>query len=542
MKQQSTDRLLTLGMALYSDKRSMERRVRGVFARKRSTKGTILLALMLALALALGSFTTACQPGQSVASNGNAVLASGGNALTSAGNALASGGNALASGGDALAADAETPHSTTREQVMQYRDLEFEENSAFAAPRIGNTVFTERGTWTVQQTTDNAAALEAQTSFLKIANAVFYTDYTVDDVTAIYYKDETGFRSDLWHIEANDGTLAGAVAAGTYDLISAECKTEVPDALHSSIADGVFANEQTGDSNLDSSAAVTRIAGILGESVVQSQASLQSYFNNTPYAWSLQEEVSFQLESGRWCAVIIYGDAALTPFSIGIFPDEDCLNETEYWRADLEWSESAIQLQHPQDFRKGEPGADDMPLADAYAFFYRLVNAAGDSYGGTEKVKEPNATFYIDYSGARENYWHLEGDNLSFDLTSKTGRMLNLIANSTIGFDLGLLEIPYAQMGNQAYLDATEAFFTALFGEGSVKEVQLNAVYDYHNCTLDPVMADGTSYEIMYRDGLIEQVTALLPIGQGSWKVVSNWLADWTYVNVETGETYVQEW
>ncbi len=534
MKQSRTDRLLTLGMALYTDKRAMERRVRGVFARKRSTKGTILLALMLALALALGSFTTACQPGQPVASNGNA--------LASGGNALASGGNALTSGGDASAADAEAPQSTTREEAMQYRDREFEENGAFAAPRISSTVFTERGTWTVQQTIDKAAALEAETSFLKIANAVFYTDYTVNDVTAIYYKDETGFRSDLWHIEANDGTLAGAVAAGTYDLISAECKTEVPDALHSSIADGVFMDAQTGDSKLDSSAAVTRIAGILGESVTQSKSSLQSYFNNTPYAWSLQEEVSFQLESGRWCAVIIYGDAALTPFSIGIFPDEDCLFEKEYWRADLDMSESAVQLQHPQDFRKGEPGAEDMPLADAYAFFYRLVNAAGDSFGGTVKVKEPNATFYIDYSGARENYWHLEGDNMSFDLTSKTGRMLNLKANSTIGFDLGLLEIPYAQMGNQAYLDATEAFFTALFGEGSVKEVQLNAVYDYHYCTVDPVMADGTIYEIMYCDGLVQEANAFVSLEPGTFKMVPNWLADWTYVNTETGETFVQEW
>ena len=512
MKQSRTDRLLTLGMALYTDKRAMERRVRGIFARKRSTKATVLIALLLVCALAFGGFTTACQPGQTTATNGNAAPAS-------AGNALASGGNALASGGNAVDVDADAQSNagqgTTREQVMQYRDYEFEENGAFAAPRIGNTVFTERGTWTVQKNADKAAALEAQNSFLKIANAVFYTDYTVDDVTATYYKDETGFRADLWHIAANDGTLVGAVKAGTYDFISAQCKTEVPDALHSSIADGVFRNEQTGDSNLDSSAAETRIAGILGEGVVQSKDALLSYFNNTPYAWAMQEQISFQLESGRWCAVNLYGDAALTPFSIGIFPDEDCLFETEYWRADLDMSESAVQLQHPQDFRKGEPGADDMSVEDAYAFFYRLIELAGDAFGGTEKVQEPNATFYIDYSGARENYWHLEGDNLSFDLTSKTGRMLNLKANNTIGFDIGLLDIPYAEMGNQAYLDATKKLFNGLFGEGSVKEVQLNAVYDYHYCTVDPVMADGTSYEIMYCDGLVEEVTALLPISRG---------------------------
>ncbi len=64
MKHQSTDQLLTLGMALTTDKKTMERRVRGVFARKRSAKGALILSLVLVLALGVGAFTTACQPGQ----------------------------------------------------------------------------------------------------------------------------------------------------------------------------------------------------------------------------------------------------------------------------------------------------------------------------------------------------------------------------------------------------------------------------------------------------------------------------------------------
>ena len=58
----TTESLLTLGMALTSDKRSMERRVRGVFARKKSAKGALALSLALALTLGLAAFTTACQP------------------------------------------------------------------------------------------------------------------------------------------------------------------------------------------------------------------------------------------------------------------------------------------------------------------------------------------------------------------------------------------------------------------------------------------------------------------------------------------------
>ena len=68
----NTDHLLTLGMALTTDKRSMERRVRGVFARKRSAKGVLVLSALLALALGFTAFTTACQPEQHSAARGSA--------------------------------------------------------------------------------------------------------------------------------------------------------------------------------------------------------------------------------------------------------------------------------------------------------------------------------------------------------------------------------------------------------------------------------------------------------------------------------------
>ena len=64
MKSRTTDQLLTLGMALTNDRRTMERRVRGVFARKKSAKGVLILSIMLALALGFAAFTTACQPGK----------------------------------------------------------------------------------------------------------------------------------------------------------------------------------------------------------------------------------------------------------------------------------------------------------------------------------------------------------------------------------------------------------------------------------------------------------------------------------------------
>ena len=60
MKRLSTDDC----MALTADKTAMEQRVRGVFAKQKSTKPVKLLALALCLALGVGCFTTACQPAE----------------------------------------------------------------------------------------------------------------------------------------------------------------------------------------------------------------------------------------------------------------------------------------------------------------------------------------------------------------------------------------------------------------------------------------------------------------------------------------------
>lgn len=526
MKRSCTDRLLTLGMALTTDKRSMERRVRGVFARKKSARATLLLSLVLVLALAMGGFTTACQPGAEQATNGDAALASGGNALP-------------ASPGNAETASDADDEAYTKEEAMEWLAFELDMAREFPAPRMNGTGYTEHGSWS----TANRPADEqrrAAEAFLQTANAIFETDYTADDVSITYYTDESGYREDVWRVDTVDGKLSGAVAAGTLAFISADCLNEPSDQAHAS---RLNASTKSADwSYWDVSDATVRIAGILGGTAGDYEDRGGSGRNELT-GWSAQQDVLFALGDGRYCTICVFGDENLTPVTVCVHPDNDCAQEGVFWRADLEWTEDVIALKDPQDFRKDEPGMDDMPVEQAYAFYYKMVEAAGPSYSGSDqKIKEPNSTFYRDYSGARENYWHIEGEFATFDITSKTGRMLNLVCAETLGFDLGLMEIPYEQMGGQEYLDATQTFFAALYGESSVTSVEVNAVYDGHYCTIDPYLADGTSYEIMYKDGLILNATLLVPVDAQSHRYVPNWLADWTYENKETGETFVQEW
>lgn len=531
MKRFTTDHILVLGMALTSDHRAMERRVRGVFARKKSAKATLVLALVLALALAAGGFTTACQPGKETATGADAPTASAGDALP-------------ASAGDAAAADsAGESDSFTKADAMKNLAFLLGLAREYPAPRMNGIGYTERGSWSVSANRSAEEQTRAAEAFLQTANAIFETSYTAGDVTVTYYTDETGFRDDVWRIDSADGKLSGAVAADTLAFLSADCLNEPSDRQHESISQVTTSDAMTTRLGaLDVTDAAERIAKILGGTAGEKK-DMGGSGRSGRTGWTMEQIVLFPLGDGRYCTMNVFGDENLTPITVCVHPDIDCAQEGVFWRADLEMTEGVIALKDPQDFRKGEPGPDDMPVEQAYAFYYKMVEAAGPAFESPDqKMKEPNATFYRDYSGARENYWHIEGEFATFDLTSKTGRMLDLTSNGEIGFDLGLMEIAYEQMGGQEYLDATRAFFAALYGAENITLVELNAVYDEHYCTVDPYLSDGTGYEIMYRDGLIQEATLLVPVDAANHRYVPNWLADWTYENKETGETFVQEW
>ena len=546
-------------MALTTDRRTMERRVRGVFARRKSAKGVIALSLVLVLALGFGAFTTACQPGQTDASAANAQPASNGNALVSSGDGVVSGGNASVPDSDTIKG-----FTITKTDAMNRLSQELNNARKMVVPRIEGIEFSERGTWETMKSPDKAQQLAAEERFLEYANDIFQKSYMTTDLITTYYIDKSGFRSDVWRFDSKDGLLSGALEAKTLAFLSADCLNEPADALHASLA--------TGD-KLDVSSATERIAKILGGQPWSLDFRGGYTQENATNGWMVKRAAFFQLGDGRYCAISMFGDANLTPVTVNAYPDEDCGDENVFWRADLVWAESASHMLYPQDFRIGEPSDGDMTKEEAVAFFNKLVEIAGTRKLSTNKENpQPITTFMVDHSGVRENYWQIEHNGIILKLTSKTGRMLSLTAKGVLGTALGLESIPYEQMGGQEYVDATQKLFTGLFGKQAVVSVMTNAVYDFHYCTIDPYMADGTQYEIMYQDGMIVEVSSFFEIDpntwpsvpewlqewtkvdlatgeitiQGfenaTWKTVPNWLADWVFINNETGELFAKEW
>jgi hypothetical protein len=162
-----------------------------------------------------------------------------------------------------------------------------------------------------------------------------------------------------------------------------------------------------------------------------------------------------------------------------------------------------------------------------------------DSANGTGNYPEPAATFYIDNSGTRENYWHLEGAKLTVDIASKSKWLVSLNCDGLWNPEKDLTKIPYGSMGGSEYEEYVRNIMSNIYGH-SLAEVTPNAVYDGNYCTEDAVMADGTWYEFYFEGGKLMEVwyfynEECFMSGPRGWK------ADNTYINNSTGEEFIPQ-
>jgi len=523
MKRRTTDQLLILGMALTTDRRAMERRVRGVFARKRSAKATLALSLALVLALVAGGFTTACRPEETQEASYSPIPTEAPQTQTADANPLGE--------TESLAHAAEI----TRARVLRIRDAELENNGAFPAPRLGNCDYTERGNWSAQK---KAGEETAKAAFLAIANRVFYANYTPSDLTATYYRDNTGVRADVWRLDSTDGALNGALDAETLQFISAQCRTIPHQQQHASIvAAGKAYDSDAQRSLLDSSSAITRISAALGVTVDATDYNSYQTSYHLTYGWGVCEDVQFLLDNGKFCTILLFGDERLTPYAVAVYPDADCLLERVYWRADLQWTKSAVKLKDPIDFRIGEPEKGDLSRERAIADYRSLTVITGCGEG----TKEPAATFYRDYSGARESYWHLQGDEFTMDIAAKTGHVFNLVAPQGDLQSMDLPAVSFADTTQRSYEEQSRRILEALLGGGVVSSANFESISDGANCTVSCGTSDGALYSVFFADRALCTIDYYIPLNEGEIGLYRNWRADYLFVNIETGEVFLAQ-
>ena len=505
----TTDRLLTLGMALTGDKRSMERRVRGVFARTRSTKGVLILSLLLVLALGLAAFTTACQPGKEA---GVAWKMQDLEQLLPEDEAL-------------------------RTAALKQRDDELAISGSFLAPRFTAREPKENGSWSKRAIVDTADVLAAKSTFLGYANAIFDTGYANSDVSATYYQDKTGVRADIWRIDSKDGVLCGALNAGSLRLISAQCKTIPLKAQHASIVGGKTLDEDKQLSLIDTSAAVKKVATALGVTADETNHSNYLRTLQTGYGWGVVDECGFYMDDGTFCSVHLFGDARLTPYTVAIYPDVNCLSSNVYWPADRTGADQSVAFQSQIDFRVGEPGQDDMQLARAKELFRAFLTAAGEDGGAAD----PIGTFYVDHSGTRENYWNLRAGSIRINIASESGRMFSISAKDGIGQSLQLPAVSFEDDVEARYVSETTSILESVLGKGAIVKAEFESISDDTNATVSCETADGARYVAFYYDRALVTIGYYRLVGNDPAVVCENWNANYQFINIKTGEIIITQ-
>lgn len=377
------------------------------------------------------------------------------------------------------------------------------------------------GTWVAQAKTwesiepDNFMEIKgkAVSKTNEIAKALFGCDITDSVIVFRYYTDTSKNRKDFVKVTTMDDAIVCVLSADTLDLIEIDYYF-IPALVPELGPDKVTDNDRR---------IADKVAALFGTSVSDVQISGGTsalYATNT---------LDLTMKNGKFVKFATVNEEL---YAVGVYPTKACMTESVYFEADIQRDPSVVHLAAPQNFIPGEPGKGDMTKDEALSIYSKFLNLAN----GTGNYLTPTASFYIDKSGARENYWHLEGEMLTLDIASKSKWLVSVKCGGLWNPEKDLTGIPYESMGHGEYEAYVRNIMNGIYGD-SLARVEPNAVYDSHYCTEDAVMADGAWYEFYFEDGKLKQVYYYFNAERFGWGS-GGWKADSTYVNTVTGEEF----
>lgn len=414
--------------------------------------------------------------------------------------------------------DTSAANTTLSADVLSRLVWQKEMRRDFVIPSL-DEIINEADTWTVIEP-DNYEALKEKALPIAagFANAFFDYDMTDSAPSFLYYTDTSGHRSDFIQIYTTDEAVICTLAADTLDLIEIDYYF----LLDSAQTKDDFDFNKISDSNR---AFADSIAAVFDTSVSDMHPTGggggHGIWVNT---------YGLKMGNGKFLRFAVMNG---TLYAIGVYPSEASMNEGVYFDADVQRDSSIVKPASPQDFRKGEPGNDDMTQVEAHIIYQNFLSLAN----GDGQYAKPQMTFYIDHSGVRENYWQMKGNKLSMDISSKSKWIISLTCDNLWNPGLDLTKIDYDGMGGREYTSYVANIMGNIYGD-DFNYVGLNAVYDGHYCTIDAYMTDGSLYEFMFADGKLQEVMFfanenIFRSGQRGWK------ANNEYINITTGETFI---
>ena len=416
-------------------------------------------------------------------------------------------------------AEPPTVNSTLNANALSSLVRHKEMRRGFVIPSLDEMI-NEADTWTeVEPANYQALKEKALPIAAGFAKAFFNYDMADSAQYFFYYTDTSGHRGDFIKINTTDEAVVCVLAADTLELIEIDYNF----LLDSEQAAGNFDFDKIPDSDR---AIAKSIAAVFDTSVSDMHPTGggggHGIWVNT---------YGLKMGNGKLLRFAVMNG---TLYAIGVYPSEASMNEFVYFDADVQRVSSGIvKPAAPQDFKKGEPGSDDMTQEEAQTIYQTFLSLAN----GDGQYAKPQMTFYIDHSGVRENYWQLKGDKLSMDISSKSKWIISLTCDELWSPAFDLTQIAYDNMGGKEYADYVANIMSGIYGDG-FKNTSSNAVYDLHYCTEDALMTDGSLYEFMFKDGKLQEVMFfaneyIFRYGQNGWK------ADNEYINTTTGEKFI---
>lgn len=350
------------------------------------------------------------------------------------------------------------------------------------------------------------------------------TGYTLEEASVVVYTDKDGDRDTVLRVTDPAGNYIVSFSETNWKVLCADLLT-YPKTV-----------------TLDREKDALRLAEKLG----YKSAVLYRDNNNQ---WMHEGVYMLTTETDECLAFSYCGDQL---WQFAVYPNQHAMLECEYFLADIQIDYETPA--YPRNFVEAEapklPFDQMLPGDKIIIRLKRLYNQlSGDST--IMNSNEMKAVFYRDESGAREDCWEITGKGFNVTVSAYSRDVIRLDCSIPCK---DLLAIPYEKMGGAEYEAAAkligEELFTKLgiYDESgdahgkAVKNVDVNAVADYHYCTMDVYLEDGTVYELGFEDGVLKYAEHYAN-DQFFWVGINTgWVADTVYVNAATGKKYVPDY
>ena len=400
-------------------------------------------------------------------------------------------------------------------------------------PRISNTVPHEAKSWKEGDKVEDSMAVTAITRAGEIYEQLLHRTLDLSAISVTRYVDEKGYRPNILRLTDEKNDFVCVLLEKDLSLLVAD--------------NGLFAASEWMDKKNDS-ISVAEYLGTQPTGETRDQGGTSDRYGNP-----IEVETAYGLADGRWITLAYNRN---TLHGIQVHEDERCMEESVCFLADITMNPAIVHLVAAENFAKGSLdniAEGDMTVAEVTALYRQFLSAANgranerrEAEGKTLEeldynLQEGEITYYLDMSGYRENYYHIEKKDLvSMDIAAKSGYIVRATCNHLYNPDpkLDLRSIDYEHMGGEEYIAYVRNIAEQTWGKENVKDVDVNAVYDGNYCTIDPYMTDGRWYEFFFEGGMLTEIQHFATERSD----VCGWAADSLYVNTVTGEEFSLEW